>query len=88
MTDLVNTIFSLMPSIKKPQRVFMAGLFATLVVFQGRATFRNMSRYSDMSEKRFARWYRRDFPFSQFNRELPCIHWGGRRRISQPLMRA
>ena len=77
MTDLVNTIFSLMPSIKKPQRVFMAGLFATLVVFQGRATFRNMSRYSDMSEKRFARWYRRDFPFSQFNREL-LLHSLGR----------
>jgi hypothetical protein len=77
MTDLVNTIFSLMPSIKKPQRVFMAGLFATLVVFQGRATFRNMSRYSDMSEKRFARWSRRDFPFAQFNTEL-LLHSLGR----------
>ncbi len=70
MTDLVNTIFSLMPSINKPQRVFMAGLFAILVVFHGRATFRNMSRYSDMSEKHFARWSRRDFPFSKFNTEL------------------
>ncbi|BCD99211.1 transposase [Marinagarivorans cellulosilyticus] len=77
MTELVNTIFSLMPSINKPQRVFMAGLIATLVVFHGRATFRNMSRYSDMSEKRFARWYRRDFPFAQFNTEL-LLHSLGR----------
>ncbi|WP_394203279.1 transposase [Marinagarivorans algicola] len=77
MTDLVNTIFSLMPSINKPQRVFMAGLFATLVVFHGRATFRNMSRYSGMSEKRFSRWSRRDFPFSKFNTEL-LLHSLGR----------
>lgn len=77
MTDLVNTIFRLMPSINKPQRVFMTGLLATLVVFHGRATFRNMSRYSDMSEKRFARWYRRDFPFEQFNTEL-LLHSLGR----------
>lgn len=70
MTGLVNTIFSAMPSIKKPQRIFMAGLLATLVVFQGRATFRNMSRYSDMSEKRFSRWYRREFPYAKFNTNL------------------
>ena len=35
MTDLVNTIYSLIPSINKPQRLFMANLFAALVVFQG-----------------------------------------------------
>ncbi|WP_219340310.1 transposase, partial [Spartinivicinus marinus] len=29
---------------------------------------RNMSRYSQMNEKRFSRWYKRQFDFTQFNR--------------------
>ena len=48
----------------------MIALFAVLTVFQGKATFRNMSRYSDMSEKRFSRWYRRAFDFALFNTAL------------------
>ncbi|MCL6270840.1 hypothetical protein M3P05_12995 [Sansalvadorimonas sp. 2012CJ34-2] len=36
-------------------------------VFQGKATFRNLSRYSDASEKRFSRWFRRTFDFVALN---------------------
>ena len=54
-------------------------LFSVLRLFQGKATFRNLSRYSDMHEKRFARWYRRAFDFAHFNirllaHELPKDH--------------
>ena len=67
MEDLIKTALQSMSNIQKPQRVFMTSLFVVLMVFQGKATFRNMSRYSEMSEKRFSRWYRKSFDFSQFN---------------------
>ncbi len=70
MEQIVETVLQSMSNIKKPQRVFMASLFTVLMVFQGKATFRNMSRYSEMSERRFSRWYRKDFDFSQFNTNL------------------
>jgi hypothetical protein len=68
-----------MSSVKKPHRLFLIGLFTVLRLFQGKATFRNLSRYSDMHEKRFSRWYRRPFDFAHFNarlidHELPKDH--------------
>lgn len=59
-----------MSSVKKPQRLFMMSLLSVLVVFQGRATYRNLSRYSSMSEKRFSRWYARELNFCGFNVQL------------------
>ncbi|MFK0574116.1 hypothetical protein [Endozoicomonas sp.] len=56
-----------MTMVKKPQKTFIALLLSALVVFQGKATFRNLSRYSPMSEKRFSRWYGRSFDFFTFN---------------------
>lgn len=70
MAELVNTVLNAMSTLNKPQRLFMAALFSTLMCFQGKATFRNMSRYSDMCEKRFSRWYQRKFPYSEFNSKL------------------
>ncbi|WP_226645234.1 transposase [Microbulbifer variabilis] len=48
----------------------MLTLFAVLMVFQGKATFLNMERYSLSSEKRYRRWSRRNFDFVKFNAEL------------------
>ena len=56
-----------MPLVNKPQKVFIGLLLSVLVMFQGKATFRNLSRYSAMSEKRFSRWYGRSFDFFTFN---------------------
>ena len=70
MEDLVDTVLRSMSNIKKPQRLFMAALFKVLLVFQGKANFRNMSRYSTLSEKRLSRWYGRAFEFAQFNTTL------------------
>ena len=53
--------------VNKPQKIFIALLLSALVIFQGKATFRNLSRYSSMSEKRFSRWYGRSFEFPTFN---------------------
>jgi len=70
MEDTVNKILKAMSSVKKPQRIFITALFAVLMIFQGRATFRNLSRYCEMSEKRLSRWYRRSFDFTEFNFRL------------------
>jgi hypothetical protein len=70
MEILVKTVFKSMSSIKKPQRLFMMSLLSVLSVFQGRATYRNLSRYCPMSERRFSRWHTKDLDFSGFNAKL------------------
>lgn len=73
MEAIVETILASMSNVKKHQRNFMLSLFAVLVVFQGKATFTNMSRYSSMNEKRFRRWSRRKFDYAQFNTKLIAL---------------
>lgn len=67
MENIVNTALDAMSNATKPQKTFIALLLSALVVVQGKANFRNMSRYSSMSEKRFSRWYRRSFDFFSLN---------------------
>ena len=67
MDNIVKTALDKMSKVKKPQKIFICQLLLTLIVVQGKATFRNMSRYSSMSEKRFRRWYRRTFDFFKLN---------------------
>ena len=86
MADIVNTVLNALSSLNQPQRTFMVYLFEALKVFQGKANFRNLSRYSTMSEKRFSRWYRRYFPFAQFNQEL--LYWRGGRQFYQQIRQA
>ena len=68
MNALLKTALNAMSTVKKFQKTFIALLLSTLNVFQGKATFRNLSRYSDTSEKRFSRWFRRSFDFVLLNR--------------------
>ncbi|MDQ7074953.1 MAG: transposase [Gammaproteobacteria bacterium] len=70
MESIVESVLLSMSSVKKPQRLFLSALFSALMVFQGKATFRNLSRYSSLHEKRLSRWFRRSFDFAQFNRRL------------------
>ena len=67
MNSIAKTALDAMSTVKKPQKSFIALLLSALVVVQGKANFRNMSRYSSMSEKRFSRWYRRSFDFFNLN---------------------
>ena len=67
MDALLKTALNAMSTVKKFQKTFIALLLSTLTVFQGKATFRNLSRYSDTSEKRFSRWFRRSFDFVLLN---------------------
>lgn len=70
MADLLNKALSSMTGVKKPQKAFILLLLTTLKLFQGKATFRNLSRYCHSSEKRFSRWYRRVFDFTMLNINL------------------
>ena len=67
METIVKTALGAMSTVKKPQKTFITLLLFTLIVVQGKANFRNMSRYSLMSEKRFSRWYRCAFDFFKLN---------------------
>ena len=73
MSEIVKTILTSMFTVKKHQRTFMLYLFAVLVVFQGKATFKNMSRYSIMNEKRFRRWSHQRFDYAEFNMKLIAL---------------
>ena len=70
MIALVNSVLSQMSSLKKPQKSFIALLLSMLIIVQGKANFRNMSRYCNSSEKRFSRWYHKAFDFLSFNEIL------------------
>jgi hypothetical protein len=63
-------VLSSMSNINKPQRTFMVYLFSVLMVFQGRATYANMSRYSQLSPRRYYRWSKRPFDYADFNTQL------------------
>ena len=59
-----------MPNVNKPQQKFMTQLFRALATFVGKATYRNLNRYSDLNEKTISRWFRRVFDFFKFNNLL------------------
>ncbi len=57
-------------SISKPQRKFLLTLFTTILVVRGKINFRNLSRYSDLSEKTYSRQFAKAFDAISFNRAL------------------
>lgn len=57
-----------MSNIFKPQRRFISVVLTTIMLMRGNVNFRNMSRYSLLSEKTFSRQFRNPFDFAQFNR--------------------
>ena len=52
----------------KPKRKFLLILFTTILVVRGKANFRNLCRYSQVSEKTYARQFTKPFEFVGFNR--------------------
>ena len=64
---LIEPILQQMSSMAKPQRKFMFILLTALTYLPGRVNFRNLGRYTPLSEKTFSRWFRRPFNFVAFN---------------------
>ena len=70
MEEIISSIMQEMPNVNKPQQKFMTQLFTALATFVGKATYRNLNRYSDLNEKTISRWFRRVFDFFKFNNLL------------------
>jgi hypothetical protein len=65
--NLIDTILQKMSSISTPQRKFLVTLLTTIQLVRGKMTFRNLSRYSDLHEKTYARHFRQLFDFASYN---------------------
>jgi hypothetical protein len=65
---LLQSVLPTLRQTKKPQQKFIAHLLGLLLMLQGHATFRNLSRYSAYHERTFSRWYARDFDFVSLNK--------------------
>lgn len=65
---LVNTILDQMSKASKAQRKFIAILLSSLLLVRGKATFRNLARYSLLCEKSYSRQFRKPFDFVGLNR--------------------
>lgn len=65
---LLQSVLVRFQKTKKPQQKFLMHLLALLLMLPGRATFRNLSRYSPYEEKTFARWYAKGFDFVSLNK--------------------
>ncbi len=57
-------------TITKPQRTFLLTLFTTILALRGKVTFRNLSRYSGLSARTYARQFDQAFDFIGLNRAL------------------
>ncbi len=70
MIPLLEKILSQMKMIHKPQKKFIQILFQAMLASHGKLNFRNLSRYSLVSEKTISRNYRKDFEFPELNKLL------------------
>jgi DDE superfamily endonuclease len=65
---LLQSVLPTLRQTKQPQQKFIAHLLGLLLMLQGHATFRHLSRYSSYHERTFSRWYARDFAFVSLNK--------------------
>ena len=65
--ELLETILEKMSKVSKAQKRFIIEVITVLQFLPGRATYRNLSRYSYLHEKTYSRWFKRDFDFLQLN---------------------
>jgi hypothetical protein len=63
--NLITRILGTMSTISTPQRKFLTTLLTTIQVMRGRVTFRNLSRYSDLHERTYARQCMEFFDFAE-----------------------
>src|ERR1700750_2622391 len=67
---IVSDILQQMRAVRQPQRKFLMVLFTTILALRGRVTGRNLSRYSDYSERTIARQFRATFDWPEFHQRV------------------
>ena len=70
MENFINNLLDKMSGVAKPQKKFLVTLFVTILLMRGKVNFRNLSRYSDLAEKTYARQFGHSFDFADFNERL------------------
>lgn len=55
--NFIETIVQNMSTLSTPQRKFLVTVLTTIQLLRGKMTFRNLSRYSDLHEKTYARHF-------------------------------
>ncbi len=64
---IVESILAKMSNVSRHQRKFLVILFATIMASRGKVNFRNLSRYSELSEISYLRNFRKEFEFNRLN---------------------
>ena len=59
-----------MANVSKPRMKFLTILLTTMMYIPGKINYRNLSRYSSLSEMTYLRNFRKPFAFDQFNQVL------------------
>ena len=67
MQHIIEMALFAMHNINQPQRLFLIHTLLLFSLFQGKANFTNLARYSNKNEKTFRRWFSRSFDFATFN---------------------
>ena len=70
MEDLLQPILASMSSVKKPQMKALMMILMAYAYFQGRANFRNLSRFCGFSEDTLRRWSKRRFRYQELNAKM------------------
>ena len=70
MGPFISSIVEQISGVGQPQKKFLVTLFVTILLMRGKVNFRNLSRYSNLSEKTYSRQYRQSFNFVEFNERL------------------
>ncbi len=73
--EVLECIFAKMTEVGKCQQKFLQEIFILIFSIQGRLTFTNMSRYSDLAESTIRRQYSKFFDWMKFN--LLLMQQGG-----------
>lgn len=67
MRNLINKILENMANVCKAQRKFVSEMLVAIMCTRGKINFRNLSRYTNYSEKTISRQFNKPFNFAEFN---------------------
>ena len=67
----MNSMIAIVPKLEsKVQQKFLSILFSAIIVMCGKVNFRNLSRYSEISERTYRRQFSRSYNFMKGNAEI------------------
>lgn len=70
MRNLIYKILENMANVCKAQRKFVSEILVAIMCTRGKINFRNLSRYTNYSEKTISRQFNKSFNFADFNGRL------------------